>query len=81
MTNVSYLVLRRMRLPLIVILAIYTFCTVGLAVMPGVDAAGNPTPGIGLFPAFYVISYTGTTIGFGEIPVPYSGAQRLWMTL
>ena len=81
MTNVSYLVLRRMRLPLIVILVIYTFCTVGLAVMPGVDAAGNPTPGIGLFPAFYVISYTGTTIGFGEIPVPYSGAQRLWMTL
>ena len=81
MTNVSYLVLRRMRVPLIVIIGIYAFCTVGLAVMPGVDAAGNTTGGMGLFLAFYVISYTGTTIGFGEIPTAYSGAQRLWMTL
>ncbi|WP_300079433.1 NAD-binding protein [Propioniciclava sp.] len=80
MKNVFFLVLRRMRAPLIAIVLVYTLCTVGLALMPGVDAAGNPTPGMGLFHAFYVISYTGTTIGFGEIPVPYSGAQRLWMT-
>lgn len=81
MTNVSYLILRRMRVPLIVIIAIYTFCTVGLSVVPGVDAAGNPTGGMGLFHAFYVVSYTGASIGFGEIPTAYSGPQRLWMTL
>lgn len=81
MTNVFYLVLRRMRLPLILVTVIYTICTSVLAIVPGVDAAGNATPGMGLFHAFYVISYTGTTIGFGEIPVPYSGAQRLWMTV
>ncbi|MFP5416206.1 MAG: potassium channel family protein [Actinomycetes bacterium] len=81
MTNVFYLVLRRLRLPLITIVLVYTLCTVGLALTPGVDAEGNPTPGIGLFHAFYVISYTGTTIGFGEIPTAYSPAQRLWMTL
>lgn len=80
MTNVFYLVLRRMRLPLITIVIVYTLCTIGLALVPGVDAAGNPTPGMGLFHAFYVISYTGTTIGFGEIPAPFSSAQRLWMT-
>lgn len=81
MTNISYLILRRVRMPLIVIICIYTFCTAGLALMPGVDADGNPTPGMGLFTAFYVISYTGTTIGFGEIPTAYSGPQRMWMTL
>ena len=81
MTNVFYLVLRRIRYPLISVTLIYSICTTGLALMPGVDAAGNPTPGMGLFHAFYVISYTGSTIGFGEIPTAYSGAQRLWMTI
>lgn len=81
MTNVFYIVLRRIRVPLIIITLIYTLCTVVLAIVPGGDEAGNPTPGMGIFHAFYVISYTGTTIGFGEIPVPYSGAQRLWMTI
>lgn len=81
MTNVFYIVLRRMRVPLIIITIIYTLCTVILAIIPGVDEFGNPTPGMGIFHAFYVISYTGTTIGFGEIPAPYSGAQRLWMTV
>lgn len=80
MKNVFFLVLRRMRAPLIAITLVYSVCTAGLALMPGVDADGNPTPGMGLFHAFYVISYTGTTIGFGEIPAPYSGAQRMWMT-
>ncbi|WP_232548412.1 NAD-binding protein [Propioniciclava soli] len=81
MTNVFYLVLRRMRVPLIIVTIVYTVCTSVLALVPGVDADGQPTPGMGLFHAFYVISYTGTTIGFGEIPVPYSGAQRLWLTV
>jgi Trk K+ transport system NAD-binding subunit len=80
-TNVFYLFLRRMRFPLVLIIVLYTITVVGLSVMPGVDAEGNPTPGMGLFHAFYVISYTGTTIGFGELPLPYSTAQRLWMTL
>lgn len=80
-SSVFYLVLRRIRIPVITIIVIYTFCVVGLSLVPGVDADGNPTPGMGLFHAFYVISYTGTTIGFGELPQPYSVAQRMWMTL
>ena len=31
------------------------------------------------FHAFYFISYTATTIGFGEIPHAFSDAQRLWV--
>lgn len=81
MTNVFYLVLRRMRLPLITIVLVYSLCSMVLAIIPGVDADGNPTPGMGLFHAFYVISYTGASIGFGEIPTAFSPAQRLWMTV
>lgn len=80
MNNVLYLFLRRMRLPLVLVILMYAVTVFGLSVMPGVDADGNPTEGMGLFNAFYVISYTATTIGFGELPVPWSTAQRMWMT-
>ena len=80
MNNVLYLFLRRMRLPLVLVIIVYAVTVFGLALMPGTDAAGNWTEGMGLFNAFYVISYTATTIGFGELPNPYSTAQRIWMT-
>lgn len=81
MSSLFYLILRRMRIPLILVVVVYTVCTIGLALIPGVDADGNPTEGMGIFTAFYVISYTGSTIGFGEIPAPYSPPQRLWMII
>lgn len=79
MTDVFYLILRRMRFPLILLISINAFCTVGLGLIPGIDAQGNPTEPMGLFNAFYVVSFTGTTIGLGEIPQAYSAAQRMWM--
>lgn len=81
MSNVFYLVLRQMRFPLILLVVVYAGCVLGMSLMPGVDDHGAPAPGMSLFEAFYVMSYTGTTIGFGELPHPYSGAQRMWMTL
>jgi voltage-gated potassium channel len=51
----------------------------GFTLMPGVDAEGRPWH-MSLFEAFYVVSYTATTIGFGELPYAFSTAQRLWMT-
>jgi hypothetical protein len=33
-----------------------------------------------IFHAFYVMSFTATTIGFGEIPYPFHDAQRMWVT-
>ena len=47
--------------------------------MPGLDDKGQPWH-MSVFQALYVISYTATTIGFGEIPYPFSQAQRLWTT-
>jgi Trk K+ transport system NAD-binding subunit len=75
-----FLVLRRMRAPIIVLIAIYAIAVVGLTLVPGVDAEGKPAPAMSFFHAFYFISYTATTIGFGEIPNAFSDAQRLWVT-
>jgi voltage-gated potassium channel len=38
-------------------------------------------PPLSFFHAFYFISYTATTIGFGEIPSAFSDAQRMWVTI
>ncbi len=81
LSDVFYLILRRMRFPLLLIIGVYVFCTAGLAVIPGTAADGSPLPPLTVFEAFYVVSYTSTTIGFGEVPYPYNAAQRLWMTM
>src|SRR6056297_2108921 len=75
--STSLLFFRRMRSPLIVLIAAYSIATVGFTLMPGTDADGNPWR-MSLFDAFYVVSYTGSTIGFGEVPYEFSKAQRLW---
>ncbi|NYT47363.1 MAG: hypothetical protein H0A75_07100 [Candidatus Methanofishera endochildressiae] len=33
---------------------------------------------LSIFHAFYFMTYTATTTGFGEIPFAFSDAQRLW---
>ena len=81
MNSAFFLVLRRMRAPIIVLIVIYAISVVGLTLVPGVDADGRPAPPLSFFHAFYFISYTATTIGFGEIPNAFSNAQRLWVTV
>lgn len=80
MNSILFMILRRLRRPLILIIVSFAIATLGLTLMPGVDENGNVWY-MTIFEAFYVISYTATTIGFGEVPYPYSQAQRLWMTL
>src|SRR3954447_13367388 len=75
-----FLVLRRMRAPLIVLITIFAVSVLGLTLIPGVDAQGRPWR-MGFFDAFYVMSYTATTIGFGEIPFPFTYNQRMWVTI
>ncbi len=77
MPNVVYLLLRRMRTPLVVLILTYAVSVLGLVLIPGVDAAGHPWR-MDFFHAFYFISFMGTTIGLGEIPYAFTDAQRLW---
>ncbi|TFV81291.1 potassium transporter TrkA [Blastococcus sp. CT_GayMR20] len=75
-----FLILRRMRAPLIVLIVIFSVSVLGLTLIPGQDADGN-TYHMGFFDAFYVMSYTATTIGFGEIPFAFTYNQRMWVTI
>jgi voltage-gated potassium channel len=74
-----FLVLRRMRIPLIVLIVIFAVSVLGLTLIPGEDAEGR-TRRLSIFEAFYFMSYTATTIGFGELPAPFTPAQRMWVT-
>jgi voltage-gated potassium channel len=75
-----FLVLRRMRIPLIVLIVIFAVSVLGLTIIPGQDLEGRPYR-MGFFDAFYVMSYTASTIGFGEIPYPFTYNQRMWVTV
>ncbi|HSG22832.1 MAG TPA: NAD-binding protein [Azonexus sp.] len=81
MNSAFFLALRRMRAPIILLIVLYGIAVVGLTLVPGVDAEGKTTPPLSFFHAFYFISYTATTIGFGEIPNAFSDAQRMWVTV
>jgi Trk K+ transport system NAD-binding subunit len=75
-----FLVLRRMRVPLILLILIFAVSVLGLSLMPGTDAEGRADR-MSLGESFYFMSYTATTIGFGELPHPFSTEQRMWVTL
>ena len=73
------LLLRRMRWPLLTLIVVYAVSILGLVLIPGQDDQGNPWR-MDFFHAFYFVSFMGTTIGFGEIPYPFTDAQRMWTT-
>jgi Trk K+ transport system NAD-binding subunit len=76
-SRVTFLVLRYMRTPILVLVSVYAASMIGWVMIPAVDAAGNPQH-MSFFHAFYFLTYTATTTGFGEIPYTFSEAQRMW---
>lgn len=74
-----WIVFHKMRMPFIVIILTYTISITGLLIIEGVDSNGNPYH-MSIFDAFYFITYTATTIGFGETPYEFTYAQRLWVS-
>lgn len=79
MNNILFVFLRRLHVPLIVLITVYAISVLGFVLIPGVDDQGNPWR-MDFFHAFYFVSYMGSTIGFGEIPYEFTGAQRMWTT-
>lgn len=72
------MIMSRMRVPLIFLIVIYAISMLGLILIPGIDDQGDPWR-MSIFHAFYYVSFTATTIGFGEIPFTLNDAQRLWV--
>ncbi|XOB61405.1 potassium channel family protein [Campylobacterota bacterium DY0563] len=74
-----FIILQRMRRPFLVIVITYTIAIVGLLIIDGVDDKGQ-TYHMSIFDAFYFVTYTATTIGFGETPYAFTYPQKLWVT-
>jgi Trk K+ transport system NAD-binding subunit len=74
---VTYIVLRYMRTPIMLLIGVYAASMLGWVLIPAVDAEGNPQP-MTFFHAFYFLTYTATTTGFGELPYTFNEAQRMW---
>lgn len=77
LSRVTSIVLRFMRRPVLVLVTVYAIAIMGMVAMPGQDAEGNPTH-MSFFHAFYFLTYTATTTGFGELPYTFTNAQRMW---
>ena len=77
MNQIIWLILRRMRQPLLVLIGVYSIAILGMVLVPGVEQNGQTTR-MDFFHAMYFVSYTSTTIGFGELPTAFSQPQRMW---
>ena len=80
MSSVIFIALRRLRAPLILLVAVFALGIVGLVLIPGVDAEGRAWH-LTVFQALYFMTYTASTIGFGELPREFGQAQRVWVTI
>ena len=69
-----------MRIPFLVLVISYTISITGFLLIGGSDSQGNFYQ-MSIFDAFYFVTYTATTIGFGEIPYPFNYEQRLWASV
>jgi len=78
--NSLWLILYRFRTPLIALILSYTVAIIGLTSIEGMDNSGN-SHYMSIFDALYFLSYTATTIGFGEVPYEFTYAQRLWVVV
>lgn len=76
MNDIVWMTMRRMRLPLIILILVYFISTMLMMTVPGVDDQGNLYR-MGVLDAAYFMAIMQTTIGFGEIPYTFTGAQRM----
>lgn len=76
-SRVTFIVMREMRVPIITLIVVYSISILGMVVIPGIEIDGE-TQYMSFFHAFYFMTYTATTTGFGEIPIEFSDAQRFW---
>ncbi|KAA9133193.1 potassium channel protein [Marinihelvus fidelis] len=76
MNDIVWLTMRRMRLPLIVLLLVFFASVLVMVTLPGVNAEGEPVH-LSYLDAAYFVAIMSTTIGFGEIPYPFTDTQRM----
>ncbi|HHH37710.1 MAG TPA: portal protein [Epsilonproteobacteria bacterium] len=76
----SWIVIRRLRLPILIIILTFAISILGMVLIPGQDDQGHIYH-LNFFDAFYFVSYMASTIGFGESPYAFTYQQKLWVSL
>lgn len=80
MRNLStWIVIRRLRAPFLVIILTFSIAILGMVLIPGLDDKGEIYH-LSFFDAFYFVSYMASTIGFGESPFDFTYQQKLWVS-
>ena len=77
--NTIWIIIRRMRIPFLVIIITFSISILGMTLIPGMDDQGHPYK-MTFFDAFYFVSYMASTIGFGEAPYTFTYPQRMWVS-
>ncbi len=77
--NALWIILQKLRTPLLVIIVTYSVAMLGMVLIPGMDDKGNVYH-LSFFDAFYFVSYMASTIGFGESPYAFTYEQKLWVS-
>ena len=77
--NALWIILQKLRAPLLVIIVTYSIAILGMVLIPGMDDKGNVYH-LSFFDAFYFVSYMASTIGFGESPYAFTYEQKLWVS-
>ncbi len=78
--NSLWIILHRLRTPFLVLIVTYSISIIGLLMIPGEDGNGN-IYNMTIFDAWYFVSYTATTIGFGDTPYTFTYHQRMWISI
>ncbi len=73
-----YLLISKLRFPILLLVSVYSISIFGLVFIEGTDSEGNPY-NLSYFDALFVVIYTSTTVGFGEIPYQWNLPQKTWM--
>lgn len=77
--QIIWIVLKRLRTPFLVIIVTFSISILGLMLIPGADNSGHVYH-MTFFDSFYFVSYTASTIGFGETPYTFTYPQRMWVS-
>ncbi len=77
--QIIWIVLKRLRTPFLVIIVTFAISILGMVLIPGMDNSGKVYH-LSFFDAFYFITYTASTIGFGETPYTFTYPQRMWVS-
>jgi voltage-gated potassium channel len=77
MNDILWLTIRRLRMPMIVLVIVFFLSVIGMVLIPGLDQNGQPAH-MSYLDAAYFVAILATTIGLGEIPRTFTDAQRLY---